>query len=62
VIADHARRQRKKSFKHEQRARISQKAMGDYEAEARATREKTARLKALWLAKEAQARNSTRDK
>jgi hypothetical protein len=32
-------------------------AMPEYEAEARAIREKTARLKALRLAKEAQARN-----
>jgi hypothetical protein len=31
--------------------------MTEYEAQARATREKTARLKALRLAKEAQAQN-----
>jgi hypothetical protein len=41
------------SFKKEERAREGAKAMRDYEAESRAVREKTARLKALRLAKEA---------
>jgi hypothetical protein len=41
------------SFKKEERAREGAKAMRDYEAENRAVREKTARLKALRLAKEA---------
>jgi hypothetical protein len=37
----------------EEREREGRKAMADYEAEGRATREKTARLRALRLAKEA---------
>ena len=41
------------TFKKEQRAREGAKAMADYEAAGVATREKTARLKALRLAKEA---------
>ena len=41
------------SFKKEERAREGAKAMRDYEAEGRAVREKTARLKSLRLAKEA---------
>jgi hypothetical protein len=41
------------SFKKEERAREGAKAMRDYEAENRAVHEKTARLKALRLAKEA---------
>ena len=41
------------SFKKEERAREGAKAMRDYEAENRAMHEKTARLKALRLAKEA---------
>jgi hypothetical protein len=41
------------SFKKEERAREGAKAMRDYEAEGRAVREKTARLKLLRLAKEA---------
>jgi len=39
--------------KKEQRAREGAQAWADYQAEVRATREKTARLKALRLAKEA---------
>jgi hypothetical protein len=39
--------------KREQQARDGAKAMAEYEAAGRATREKTARLKALRLAKEA---------
>jgi hypothetical protein len=39
--------------KQEQRAREGAKAMADYEAEGRATREKTARLKSLRMAKQA---------
>ena len=41
-------------FKKEERTRDGRAAMTEYETEARATREKTARLKALRLAKEAQ--------
>jgi hypothetical protein len=52
--SDQARQQAAKRFKQEERARDGQKAMIEYEVQARATREKTARLKALRLAKEAQ--------
>ena len=41
--------------KQEQRAREGAKAMADYEAEGRATREKTARLKSLRMAQQAAA-------
>jgi len=41
------------NFKKEQRAREGAKAMAEYEAAGVAMREKTARLKALRLAKEA---------
>jgi hypothetical protein len=53
--SDQARQRAEKRFKQEERARDGQKAMIEYEIQARATREKTARLKALRLAKEAQA-------
>ena len=52
--SDQARQRAEKRFKQEERARDGQKAMIEYEVQARATREKTARLKALRLAKEAQ--------
>jgi hypothetical protein len=52
--SDQARQRAEKRFKQEQRARDGQKAMIEYEVQARATREKTERLKALRLAKEAQ--------
>jgi hypothetical protein len=49
-----ARDRAEASFKkQEQRAREGAKAMADYEAEGRAMREKTARLKSLRMAKEA---------
>jgi hypothetical protein len=41
------------SFKKEERGREGAQAMSEYEAEGRAVREKTARLRALRLAKEA---------
>jgi hypothetical protein len=44
------------SFKKEQRAKEGIKAMADYEAEGRAIRERTAKLRALRLAKEAAER------
>jgi len=52
--SDQARQRAEKRFNQEERARDGQKAMIEYEVQARATREKTARLKALRLAKEAQ--------
>ena len=41
------------NLKKEERAKDGKKAVGDYEADARAVRAKTERLKALRLAKEA---------
>ena len=46
-----------KRFKQEERARDGRKALIEYETQARATRAKTERLKALRLAKEAQAQS-----
>jgi hypothetical protein len=40
------------SFKKEERAKDGAKAMAEYEAQGRAIRERTARLRALRLAKE----------
>ena len=57
VNSEQARQQAERRFKQEERGRDGRKAIAEYEAEARAIREKTARLKALRLAKEAQARN-----
>ena len=54
MTPDQARQRAEKSFRQEERARDARKAMTEYEVQARATREKTARLKALRLAKEAQ--------
>jgi len=49
-----ARDRAESSFKkQEQRAREGAKAMADYEAEGRAMREKTARLKSLRMAQQA---------
>jgi hypothetical protein len=62
MISDQARQRAEKSFKQKERARDGRKAMTEYEAQARTIREKTARLKALRLAKEAQAHNSSRDR
>ncbi len=53
--SDQSRQRAEQSFKKEDRARDAQMAMVEYQAQARAIREKTARLKALRLAKEAEA-------
>jgi hypothetical protein len=53
--SDQVRQRAERLFKKEERAREGQEAMTEYKAEARATREKTARLKALRLDSEAQA-------
>jgi hypothetical protein len=58
--SDKARKRAEKSFKKEERAQDGRKAMIEYESQARATREKTARLKELRLAKEAEARSTIR--
>ena len=55
MISDQAHQRAEKIFKQEERARDGRKAMIEYGSQARAIREKTARLKALRLAKEAQA-------
>ncbi len=52
--SDEARQRAEKSFKHEDPARNGGKSTTEYEARALAIREKTARLKALRLAKEAE--------
>ncbi len=57
MTSDQARQRAERNFKREERALDGRKAMTEYEAQARATREKTARLKALRLAKEGQAQN-----
>jgi len=50
-----ARARAEASFKKEERAREGAKAMMEYEAEVRATQEKTARLRAQRLARDAAA-------
>ncbi len=55
--SDQARQQAEKRFKKQERAQDGRQAMSEYEAQAIATREKTARLKELRLAKEAQVRS-----
>ena len=57
MSSDEARHRAEKSFKQEERALDGRKAMTEYEAQVLAIREKTARLKALRLATEAQAQN-----
>lgn len=57
-----ARDRAEASFKkQEQRAREGAKAMADYEAEGRAMREKTARLKSLRMAKQAAGKEAVAD-
>ena len=55
MTSDQARQRAERNFKKEERARDGRLAMIEYEVQARATRAKTARLKALRLAMEAQA-------
>ena len=55
MTLDQARQRAERNFKKEERARDGRAAMAEYEVQARTIREKTARLKALRLAKEAQA-------
>jgi hypothetical protein len=57
MTSDQARQRAERLFKKEERARDGSAAMIEYKAEAIATREKTARLKELRLAKEAEARS-----
>jgi hypothetical protein len=51
--SDEARARAEASFRKEERARDGEKAMLEYQAQGRMVREKTARLRALRLAKEA---------
>jgi hypothetical protein len=62
MTPDQARQRAEKSFSKEERARDARKAMTEYEAQAIATRKKTAHLKALRLAKEAQGLVSKPDR
>jgi hypothetical protein len=62
MTTDQARQRAEKSFRQEERARDARKVMTEYEAQAVAIREKTARLKALRLAKQAQAPDSKLDR
>jgi hypothetical protein len=57
MTSDQARQRAERLFKKEERARDGSAAMIEYKAEAIATREKTARLRELRLAREAQARS-----
>jgi hypothetical protein len=54
MTSEQDRKRAERSFKQEERAQDGRKATTAYEAQARTTREKIARLKALRLAKEAQ--------
>jgi hypothetical protein len=54
MILDQDQQRAEKRFKQEERARDGRMAMTEYETQARATRAKTERLRALRLAKEAQ--------
>jgi len=58
--SDEARQRAEQNFKKEDCARDTQKAVAEYEARALAIREKTERLKALRLAKQAQEQKSKR--
>jgi hypothetical protein len=53
VSSDEARARAEANFRKEERAKDGAKAMTEYQANSRMVREKTERLKALRLAKEA---------
>ena len=55
--SDEARVRAEASFKKEERAKEGAKAMMEYQANSRMVREKTERLRALRLAKEAADKN-----
>jgi hypothetical protein len=57
MTSDQARQRAERNSKKEERAQDGRMAMTEYEVKGRATREKTERLKALRLAKEAEAQN-----
>jgi hypothetical protein len=58
--SDQDRQRAEKRFKQEERVKDGRMAMTEYETQARATRAKTERLKALRLAKEAQEQTEVR--
>ena len=60
--SDENRQRAEQIFKQDNDARDGREPATEYEARATAIREKTARLRTLRLAKEAEARNSTRQK
>lgn len=62
MTSDQDRQRAEKSFKQKGGGRHRRKVTAEYEAQARAIREKTAHLKALRLAKEAQSQKSNTDK
>jgi hypothetical protein len=59
MTSEQARQKAERGFKQEESARDGKNAMMEYESHARAIREKTARLKALRLAKEAEPQTET---
>jgi hypothetical protein len=59
MTLDQARQRAERNFKREERAQDGRNAMIEYEAQAVATRKKTAHLKALRLVKEAEAQAQT---
>ena len=56
---DEARRRAETLFKKEQQLREAEQAMTEYQAELHATRQKTARLRALRLARDAASKKKT---
>lgn len=59
VASDLDRKRAERTFARQQRAADGERAANGYEIQARATREKVARLKALRLAKEAETQQQT---
>ena len=62
MTVEETRRRAETLFKKEQQLREAEKAMAEYRAELQATREKTARLRALRLAREAANQKLPRSK
>lgn len=62
MTADQTRRRAETLFKKEQQVREAGQAMAEYQAEMRAMREKTARLRALRLARDAANQKTPRAK
>lgn len=60
VNTDETRRRAEALFKKEQQLREAQQAMNEYQAGLRTMREKTARLRALRLARDAANKEETR--